>query len=130
MDNKNSTKFSIRKRLKSFKYAFDGLKVLIKEEHNARIHLIIAILAVIAGFVLKISPGEWLAICILIGLILAMEIFNSVIENICDHISPEWNPTIKKIKDLMAAAVLIVAIIAVICGIIIFAPKLYLLLFT
>lgn len=129
MDNKNSSKFSIQKRLKSFKYAFDGLKVLIKEEHNARIHLIIAILVVAAGFILRISLGEWLVVCILIGLILAMEIINSVIENICDYISPEWNPTIKKVKDLMAAGVLIVAIISVICGIIIFGPKLYLLLF-
>jgi len=128
MESKNS-KFSIPKRLKSFSYAFNGLKILLKEEHNARIHLVVAGLVIIAGFVLNISLFEWLVVCILIGLILAMEIINSVVENICDYISPKWDAVIKKVKDLMAAGVLIIAIISVICGIIIFAPKLYLLLF-
>ena len=128
MDSKNN-KFSIKKRLKSFSYALDGLKVLFGEEHNARIHLVIAIITIIAGLTLKISLEEWLVVCILIGLIFAMEIINSVIENICDHISPEWNPIIKKVKDLMGAGVLITAIVSVICGIIIFVPKVYVLLF-
>ncbi len=129
MDNKDNAKFSVRERLKSFKYAFNGLKVLFKEEHNARIHMIIAILAIIAGFLLDISAGEWLAVCILVGLIFSMEIINSAIETICDFISPDWHASIKKIKDLMAAAVLITAIISVICGIIIFGPKLFNLIF-
>jgi undecaprenol kinase/diacylglycerol kinase (ATP) len=115
--------------LKSFKYAFNGLKVLFKEEHNARIHLTIAILTIIAGFLLNISASEWVAVCILIGLIFSMEIINSVVENICDFVSPDWHASIKRIKDLMAAAVLITAVVSVICGIIIFGPKLFNLIF-
>lgn len=88
MEDKDKTKFSVHKRIESFKYAFEGLKVLLREEHNARIHLIVAAIVIIAGFAFNISAIEWLVICILIGMILAMEIINSVVENICDFISP------------------------------------------
>lgn len=55
----------------------------------------------------------------------SLEIINSAIENICDYISPQWNEVIKKVKDLAAAAVFVSSVISVICGAIIFLPKLY-----
>jgi diacylglycerol kinase len=119
----NQQEFSIRKRLKSFTYAFAGLKVLFKEEHNARIHIIVAICVLILGFFLKISPIEWIAVVFAIGFVISMEIFNSAIENIADFISPERNEKIKKIKDLSAAGVLISAITAMVIGLIVFLPK-------
>jgi len=128
MDDKNK-RFSFRNRLNSFKYAFCGLKVLLKEEHNARIHLVISITVCVLGFILNISPIEWIAILIFIALVIGMEIMNSAIERICDFISPEWNRKIKPIKDLASAAVLLATFLAVICGSIIFIPKFYALLF-
>ena len=120
-------KFSITQRLKSFQYAFNGLKILIIEEHNARIHLFAAICVFIAGVILKLSNAEWITITFAIGLVIALEAINSAIENIADFISPEQNPQIKKIKDLSAAAVLVVAISSCAVGIIIFVPKLLIL---
>ena len=102
--------FSVTERLKSFQYAFNGLKILIIEEHNARIHLFAAICVLIAGTILKLSSAEWITITFAIGLVIALQAINSAIENIADFISPEQNPQIKKIKDLSAASVLIVAI--------------------
>lgn len=122
MSNKN--KFSIRQRLKSFKYAFEGFKTLLKEEHNSRIHFIISFIVILLGFLLNLSSTEWLVILLLIALVISLEIINSAIENICDYVSPEWNSKIKKVKDLMAAAVLFSSMIAVICGAIIFIPRL------
>ena len=116
-------RFSMLKRLESFKYAFNGLRILIKEEHNARIHLFAAICVIIAGVLLKISVYEWIAVIFSIGLVFSTEIINSSIENIADFISPEKHETIKKIKDLSASAVLISAIAALIVGLIIFIPK-------
>src|SRR5690606_26082653 len=116
-------KFSISKRLSSFKYAFNGLRILVKEEHNSRIHFLAAILVLIAGFLLKISALEWLIIIFAIGFVIANEIINSSIENIAYFISPDKDERIKKIKDLSAAAVLISAITAFIIGLIIFIPK-------
>ncbi|NDV70351.1 diacylglycerol kinase family protein [Dysgonomonas sp. 25] len=120
--------FSVKARLQSFKYAFNGLKILLGAEHNARIHLVVAVIACLMGWFLDISAMEWLVILILIGLVIAMEIVNSCIEYICNFISPAIDDRIKIIKDLASAAVLIVAIIAVICGFIIFLPKLLLLI--
>ena len=124
MGNKSS-KFSWKARLKSFSYGFDGLKVLFREEHNARIHLVVSILVVISGFVFDISTTEWLIVIILIGLVVAMEIINSAIENVCDLVSPQQNEYVRKAKDLSAAAVMLCALVSVVCGLIIFIPKIW-----
>lgn len=119
--------FSLKNRIHSFKYAFNGLKIIIKEEHNARIHLLLAILVLIAGCFFDLAVYEWISIILVIGMVIMLEIINSAIENIADFISPERNDSIKKIKDMSAAAVLIAALLAVIIGLIIFLPKILLL---
>lgn len=98
---------------------------MIKEEHNARIHLFATICVIIAGVFFKISLNEWIAIIFSIGLVFSLEIINSSIENIADFISPEKHEMIKKIKDLSASGVLISAITALMIGLIIFAPKIF-----
>jgi diacylglycerol kinase (ATP) len=117
--------FSFLKRIQSFKYAFAGLKYLIVNEHNSRIHLFSAIVAIILCFVLKISTIEWLFILLVIGMVFILEIVNSAIENLSNFVSPDTHPQIKVIKDLSAAAVLVGAITALLIGIIIFLPKIY-----
>jgi diacylglycerol kinase len=117
-------KFSITDRLKSFKYAFNGLRILFKEEHNARIHAFITFMVLFAAYLLKISALEWIALLFAIGLVISQEIINTAIEHIANFILPGKDHQIKIIKDLSAAAVLITAIIAVIIGFIIFIPKL------
>lgn len=113
------------KRLKSFAYAFNGLKILLKEEVNARIHFFAASVVFLAGWYVQLSTIEWCCIVLAIGLVISFEIINSSIENIADFISPEKHDMIKKIKDLAAASVLISALTAFIIGIIIFLPKLF-----
>ena len=119
----NKEGFSLRKRFQSFKYAINGLKILLFEEHNARIHFFISICVVIAGFIFKVSTIEWLFLILAIGIVITIEIINSAIENIADFISPEKHDKIKIIKDLSAAAVLICAITAAVIGLVIFIPK-------
>ena len=116
-------KFSLQKRLKSFQYAFNGLQTLFREEPNAKIHLFIMLCVLIAGFVFRISVGEWIAVVLCIGLVIALEIINSTLENMADFVSPEKHETIKKIKDLAAGAVLVGAIVSAIVGVIVFLPK-------
>ncbi len=116
-------KFSFLTRIKSFRFAFHGLKALLKEEHNARIHFIVAIFVVAAGILIKLHPYEWIAVIFAIGFVITTEILNTAVENLCDFISPERNEKIKNIKDLAAAGVLISAISAIIIGLIIFLPK-------
>lgn len=116
-------KFSISQRLRSIKYAYRGLGVLIREEHNTRVHLGVATVVLIAGFVFKITAFEWIAVVFASGFVITLEIVNTAIEDICDFISPEKHEMIKRIKDLSAAGVLVSAIIAVIIGLIVFVPK-------
>ena len=121
---KEQEKFSIAKRLKSFTYAFNGLRVLFKEEHNSRIHLFATICVVVAGVLLKLSVLEWVAVAFAIGLVFCGEIFNSAIEDLSDVVCPERDERIKKVKDLSAAAVLVNAVTAAVVGLLVFLPKL------
>jgi len=116
-------KFSISKRLKSFTYAFNGFKILLKEEHNSRIHGIALLISVILGFVLKISTPEWIGIILSIGLVISLELLNSAIENLADYGTTEYNELVKKTKDLAAASVLWSALIALVIGGVVFIPK-------
>jgi diacylglycerol kinase len=116
-------KFSIRKTVTSFVYALNGLKIMIREEPNSRIHLFAAICTTIAGILFKVSLNEWIALVFAMGFVISLEIVNSAIENIADFISPGKDDMIKKVKDLSAAGVLISAITALIIGLIVFLPK-------
>lgn len=114
--------FSILARIKSFKYAFQGIWSLIKEEHNFRIHLVATALVTALGFYFQVSRAEWLWLVFAIGLVLSAEAFNSAIERLVDLQEPEQNPKAGKIKDMAAGAVLLSAIAAAIIGVLIFWP--------
>ena len=116
-------KFSWRARAKSFVYAFAGLTWFFKHEHNARIHGVAAIVALIISFLFKISRLEFMVVLLAIAMVLVAELINSAIEKTMDHLSPGFHPAVKVIKDLAAAAVLVAAIIAAVIGLIIFIPK-------
>ncbi len=116
-------RFSLFNRLKSFKFAGNGLRILIIEEHNARIHVIAAIGVIAAGIIFEISMSEWIAVVFSIAVVFVTEIINSSIENLADFVSPAKHEKIKKIKDLSAAGVLLGAIAATIVGLIVFIPR-------
>ena len=117
--------FSWSARLKSFTYAGQGLQALFRTEHNAWIHFVLTVAALVAAFVLHISRGEWLALIIAFGLVWMAELFNTCIEKTMDFLSEERHPQIKIIKDLAAAAVLVAALVAFFVGLIIFIPRLF-----
>jgi len=109
--------------MQSFKYAFNGLRILLNNEHNSWIHLFVTVCVLVAGFVFKISTGEWIAVIFCIGMVFALELVNTAIENMADFVSKEYHQSIKKIKDLAAAAVFVGAVAAAVIGLIIFLPK-------
>ena len=118
-----SKSFSIKERLKSFGYAIAGVKYMLFTQHNFLIHITLTSIAILLGFLLKISNIEWVAIIIVIGLVMSAEIFNTAIEEIVNFISPQKNEKAGVIKDLAAGAVLVLSMVALITGIIIFLPK-------
>lgn len=117
-----------RSRKKSFGHAFDGLKILFSTQTNARIHLSITLLVILIGALLRLNILEWVIIVFLVGIVLFAETINTSIERIIDLVSPDYHIFAKQAKDLGAAGVLITAITAAIIGLLIFIPKLLLLL--
>ena len=117
--------FTLRKRLRSFRFAFNGIRLLVTCEHNAWIHCFKAACVIITGCIVKLSATEWIAIAMAIGMVLAAEAFNSAIEALADAVSPDYNEAIKRTKDLAAGAVLLLAIASAVIGLIIFIPKLF-----
>ncbi|MEO8720182.1 MAG: diacylglycerol kinase family protein [Ginsengibacter sp.] len=111
--------------IKSFACAFDGLKDCLLHEKNFKIQTVLASLVIIAGLFFSITAMEWIIILICIAAVLSLEIINSAIEKLCDLVCPDFNLTIKKVKDMSASAVLLSAIISFIIGSIIFFPKIF-----
>ena len=111
------------KLLKSFKYAFNGIILCIKKEQNMYIHFLFSIVVITLGFLLSISPTEWLFCTLAIGLVFASELINTSIENLCNLVTTKENNLVKIAKDTAAGAVLVLAITAIVIGLIIFLPK-------
>lgn len=121
LDKKNNP--TKRALFSSFKDAFSGIKFTFKNERNFRIHTVVTILVVTAGFVLKISLLEWTSILLCIGLVIAMELVNTAIEQTVDLIVGEsFHELARNAKDAAAGAVVISACMSVIIGLIIFFP--------
>ncbi len=110
------------KRLQSFKCAFKGFARFYVSQVNAKIHVISALLAVIAGLILNISICEWCLVIISIGSVFTAEMFNTSIELITNALYPGHDTNAAKIKDIAAGAVLITAFSALVTGFLIFIP--------
>src|SRR5438128_733621 len=109
--------------LRSFYFAFCGLGHLFRTQRNARIELIIGIIACVAGFVCKITRAEWCVLVLTIAIVLILEGLNTAIENAIDLASPQIHPKAKMAKDLAAAMVLIAALASIVVGLLIFIPR-------
>jgi diacylglycerol kinase (ATP) len=112
-------------RLRSIKYAFNGAYLLLKTEASIKVQFCIGILMTIVGFLCHLSYTEWILQTLTIGLVLAIEGINTAVEEIADFIHPEQHPKIGLIKDISAGAVFIMALTAIIVGIIIYFPKFF-----
>lgn len=109
--------------LSSFKYGFTGIADAALKERNMQIHIVLSFFVIAAGFALKISKFEWIAVLIAIGGMISLELMNSAVERTVDLYTKEFHPLAKQAKDIAAGAVLFFAIISVMIGMIIFAPK-------
>ena len=111
--------------LSSAKYALEGLAFAFKTEPNLWIQFSIGMFFAVFDF----ATNQWIlsvANLIFMSLVMSLEVINTVVENICDIIDPEYNPKIKIIKDLSAGAVLVAALVWLIIiggGILRFALK-------
>ena len=108
---------------RSFKHALDGILSVIRSERNFRIHICMAVYVAVFSVIGKVGVPTFLKFLICIGAVMSAELFNTAIEILCDEICRDYNENIKKIKDISAAAVLVIAIFSAILGLCVFLSK-------
>lgn len=111
-------------RFSSFSHAWRGLKLLYTHELNFQIEIGCAALVVVLAWLLRITGLELLILIIVIGLVLALEAINSMMERLIDMVKPRMHHYVGDIKDITAALVLIAALVSVCIGAVIIGPKL------
>lgn len=112
------------KLIRSFAFAWNGLRICFLNELNFRIHILLALIAVVLGVLLNVSTLEWIATGFCIALVISMEMLNTAMEKLCDVVHKDFHPGIKKVKDIAAGAVLVSAIFSFVTGLVIYLPKL------
>lgn len=108
--------------IQSFKYAFEGIYFAIKLNRNMKIHIVIAILVILASMYFKANVFEMEILTVMIILVICTEMINTALEEMVDLITNEHRREAKIAKDVSAGMVLVAAIGSVIVGILVFVP--------
>ena len=120
--NNNLGPFSVGGRLRSLRHALAGLRELFVGQHNAWIHAGASLAVVMAGAALQVSAVEWCLLILAIMAVWVAEALNTAVEHLCDLVSADVHPLVKKAKDVAAAAVLCSALGAAAIGLVVFVP--------
>lgn len=121
---KNVDTFSISGRIRSGIHAVHGILEMLRSQHNAWVHALATLVVVIAGWGFGVSATQWCFLILAMMAVWVAEGLNTAFEFLCDVASPDFNPLIKKSKDVAAGAVLLSALGAAAIGLIIFVPYL------
>lgn len=107
----------------TLKNALNGINYTFTSEINFKIHLLMALIVILASYILEVRVYELLLCILLIGLVLAFEVMNTVIEMVVDMVMPKYSPLAGMIKDASSGAVLLMAVTSALIGLVIFIPK-------
>ncbi len=110
----------MRKQILSFKNAFSGVWSVIKSESHMRFHMVAAFYVILFSFFYSFSAAQWAILLTLIGLVTALEILNTCIEELCNLYADRYEPLVKLIKDAAAGAVLVMTVAAAAVAVIFF----------
>lgn len=111
--------------LDSFKCALAGLLDVLKTERNFRLHVLTAVAVTTLGLWLQLTLSAWALLVLTMGCVLVAELFNTAAETLVDLVSPEYHPLAKRAKDMMAGAVLVMAVTSVVVGLFVLGPPLW-----
>ncbi|WP_371212317.1 diacylglycerol kinase family protein [Methylosinus sp. LW4] len=120
----SSDALSWRARMRSFSFAFAGLAFMLRTQPNAWAHLVATLLVICAGLLLRVSLSDWRWLIAAISSVWMAEAINTAIEHVCDVVSPGFDLSVKRAKDIAAGAVLVGAIGAAAIGATVFLPYL------
>lgn len=112
-------------RITAFGHAFRGWGYVLRTQHNAWIHSVIATVVIVLGLWLGLPPRDWAVLVLAIAMVFTAEFINTSIEAVVDLASPVHHPLAKVGKDVGAAAVLVAALAALLIGLLILGPPLW-----
>lgn len=118
-------KFSFTGRIRSVRYALQGLAVMLRTQHNAWIHLAATVLVCAFGLYVRLDRTEWCWIVVAIVSVWTAEALNTAFELLADAASPEYHPLVGKAKDVAAGAVLVAALGATVIGVLVLGPHIW-----
>lgn len=112
----------------SFKNAFSGLKWALTTQPNFRVHLILALLAIVLGTIVHLSTSEWILLTFTIFWALGAEMINTSLEAITDLVTREWREEARIAKDVSAGMMLVISFGAIVVACFLILPKLFILI--
>jgi diacylglycerol kinase (ATP) len=97
---------TVRALARAFRNSRAGLIHACRTERAIRQELILLALALPAAA--WIGTGVWdrVALVATLLLMLTVELLNTCVEKLCDHVTPQIHPQVKAVKDMGSAAVL------------------------
>jgi diacylglycerol kinase len=110
---------ALKRLIKKFKAAIDGIIVGLKTDRSIRFQWLIAIAVIGVFYLVDVEPADWLWIVFCIGMVVSIEHINSAIEELADFVEPQYSEHIKRIKDFSSAAVFILSITSTVIGLVI-----------
>lgn len=111
-----------KRLLRSFGYATQGFRHVLKNEQNMQVHLVVAALVMIMAAILGLPRIDIVVLLLVIAGMFSLEIMNTAIERTVDLVTEEFHPLAKRAKDIAAAAVFVYCLFAVVIGLIMFVP--------
>jgi diacylglycerol kinase len=108
----------------SFRFAMQGVAYAFRTQRNVRVHALITLAVVVVGLLVGLSLDQWAILAVTVALVVQAELFNTALEAVVDHVSPEFHALAKVAKDCAAGAVFVSAILAVFVGVLVIGPRL------
>lgn len=114
-----------RRWVNKFAHALRGLRQAPRTQSSFWVHYPAAGLVLAAAWWLAVPPQQTTILLLCIGIVLAAEYFNTALELLAKKLHPQHDPQIGRALDAAAAAVLVTALTAAVCGLRIFAVALW-----
>jgi diacylglycerol kinase len=116
MDGTDPKGMKNRRFATRFGYAIGGIRLVFAREESFRSQCLLALAATLFTLALRPGPIWWALLALSIAMVLALELANSALEYLLDHLHPDLADEIGAAKDSAAAAVLVASLAAVAVG--------------
>ena len=112
-----------RSLLESFNFAVEGIIHVLRTQRNMRIHLLAAVIVLVAALATSVTKLELIALLLAIAFVFITEMINSALEQAIDVSTTSFDPLAKLAKDIAAGAVLIATLNAIAVGYLVFSGQ-------